>query len=84
MSTVELQLEDFRAYVLEQTRSGSSLTLDELYENWKLEHPTDEEHRMNVLAVKAALRDIRNGDRGQDFDEFMKEFKTRHNIADVE
>ena len=83
MSTIEEQLESFRTYVLEQTRNGGSeLTMDELYENWRLEHLTEEELREDELALEASLRDMEAGETGRPFEEFDAEFRARHGLID--
>ncbi|MGH7200336.1 MAG: hypothetical protein ACREJB_07000, partial [Planctomycetaceae bacterium] len=59
MKATEEQIENFRSFALEQLgNGGSGLSVDELYDRWRIEHPADEELRKDVLAVKAALRDM--------------------------
>jgi hypothetical protein len=40
-------------------------TLHELVELWELEHPVPTLHSENVTAVRAAIRDMENGDTGR-------------------
>jgi len=40
-------------------------TLHELVELWELEHPAPALHAENIAAVRAAIRDMENGDSGR-------------------
>jgi len=43
---------------------GAELSLDELFDLWRSENPADFDYTEDVIAVKAALHDLQNGDRG--------------------
>ncbi|MEM7560025.1 MAG: hypothetical protein AAF394_12975, partial [Planctomycetota bacterium] len=52
----------------------SPTSLSELLDEWTmLNPPTDD-----ALAIQASIRDMENGDTGQPFDEFAKEFQKRN------
>ena len=55
-------------------------TIDELYDQWRLENPTLGEQHADALAVKAALRDMEHGDRGIPFGEHARQMREKHNI----
>lgn len=80
MSTQQ-QIDSFHRFATERIRSGSDLTIDELYDLWRLEHLTSDELDENVRAVKAALDDFENGDRGVPLEEAIREIRKKHNLS---
>lgn len=83
MKATKQQVEEFRSFALKQLGDGGcESTIDELYDRWRLECPTDDEVSKDVLALKASLRDMEAGERGRPFDEFSRDFKSQHGIAD--
>ena len=52
---------------------AAQLTIDELYDQWRIENPSDTELTENVAAVKASLRDLHDGDRSIPHDEHMRQ-----------
>jgi hypothetical protein len=58
----------------------SDLTPEECLQLWRAENPTPTELHKSVAAVKEALADMEAGDTGKPFDEFVEEFRTKHNI----
>jgi hypothetical protein len=79
MSTQE-QIDSFHRFATERIRGGSDLSMDELYDLWRLEHPTPDELDENVRAVQAALDDFENGDRGMPLEEAIREIRKKHNL----
>ena len=85
MKATRQQVEDFRTYALEQVcNGGCQLTIDELYDRWRLEHPSDDEFRDDVLALKASLRDIAAGETGRPIEEFSRDIQARHELPDAQ
>lgn len=85
MKATEHEIESFRRFALEQIgNGGSELSIDELYDRWRLQCPSDEELQEDVLAVKASLRDMERGEKGRSFDEFSREFRARHHLTEPE
>jgi hypothetical protein len=85
LKATEQQIEGFRTFALDQLRNGGSdLTVDELYDRWRLECPSTDELQDDVLAVKASLRDMESGQTGRALDEFTSAFRARHKISDGE
>ena len=65
MATVEEELDRFNEFARRQlSSSGAGLSLDELFDLWRLENPSGEQYAENVAAINAAIRDFRNGDCG--------------------
>ena len=79
MSTQQ-QIDSFYRFATERIRRCSNLTMDELYDLWRLEQPTPDELDQNVRAVQAALDDLENGDRGVPLEEAIREIRKKHNL----
>ena len=63
---------------LRNDQAGESL--DDLYIEWRSCNPSPEELETNVLAVRAALRDMDAGETGRPIDVFAAEFRRRNGI----
>jgi hypothetical protein len=75
------ELQSFYQFAEERLRnSGSNQTLDQLYLEWRACNPTQMELEGNVLAVRAALRDMDAGETGQPIEDFAAEFRRRNGI----
>lgn len=82
MATTEEELDRFNEFVRQQlSGKGAGLSLDELFELWRIENPSDEQYVENVAAINAAIRDFRNGDRGtpagEHSDQLRREFSSK-------
>lgn len=65
MATTTEELDRFAEFARQRLgNGGSGLSLDELFDLWRSENPSDELYAENVAAVNAAIQDFRNGDRG--------------------
>jgi hypothetical protein len=79
--TATQELQSFYQFADERLRNGGGdQTLDELYSEWRASHPASKELETNVLAVKASLRDMDQGERGRPLEEFAAEFQRRNGI----
>jgi hypothetical protein len=66
LMTTRQQIDSFHRFALEQIdNGGADLTIDDLYELWRIANPTDSERADTVAAVKAAYADFEAGDSGQ-------------------
>lgn len=75
------ELKSFYHFADERLRNGGcDQTLDELYSEWRACNPTPEELETNVLAVRAFLRDMDQGETGRPIEEFEAEFRQRNGI----
>lgn len=72
------QFNEFAKVVI--ARVGSKVTLDEIWDQWRLENPTSDELRENVLAVNAAIRDMEQGDLGISATEHVQQLRTKFNL----
>jgi hypothetical protein len=66
MSTTEQDWNSFARFAILGISSGSNdLSIDELFDQWRMENPSDEHFAENVAAVQASIRDLQNGERGK-------------------
>jgi hypothetical protein len=65
MATAEQDLADFTCYVLHKIQAGDrDISIDELFDQWRAENPTDEQYAENVAAINASIHDYKSGERG--------------------
>lgn len=65
MATVEQELQSFTSYARQPIESGQGeLSIDDLFDQWRAENPSDAEYAENVAAVNASIQDFKNGERG--------------------
>lgn len=81
MATVSEELDSFYQFAEGRLRSDATgETLDSLYAEWRICHPSPDELDTNVRAVRAALRDLDAGEIGRPIAEFIAEFRQRNGI----
>ena len=77
MGNAQQELEAFHQFATGILESAETdITFDELVDCWKSAALRPED----VEAVREALQDLEAGEVGQDFGEFMREFRERHGI----
>ena len=65
MATAEQDLDRFTSYARQRIESGQrNLSIDELFDQWRAENPSDEQYSENVAAINASIQDFKNGERG--------------------
>ena len=80
MRTTEL-IESFTQFAMTRVdQEGNELSIVDLFDDWRIRHPLTED----LLAIKASLRDMENGETGRSFDDFAKEFRQRNRIQETE
>jgi hypothetical protein len=83
MSTTEKELASFNEFARNRISIGQvPPPLDELFELWRLEHPSDELYAENVAAVGGAINDFRNGDRGSPAGEHSEHLRRTYGLDD--
>ena len=81
MPAIQQQLESFNEFVASRIKDAKTdATIDELFDVWRLQNPTPEEHAEDLAAVKAAIEDMENGDRGIPLADHIQEMKDRYNL----
>ena len=77
---IHQQIDCFKAWVSERLQNDTMVrTLDDLFDEWRIEHPTDEEVAQSVASLRRAL-DQAEGGEGRPATEFMRDFRERHNL----
>jgi hypothetical protein len=77
------EIDSFHEFATGQLdKSGAEMTFAELYEMWRITYPAPDELSENIAAIKAAIRDMENGDRGMPIDDHIREMRKKHSISD--
>ncbi len=75
------ELTQFQQFVTRQIEKGhTSLTPEECLELWRIEHPSQQLAEDDLKAIKAAIIDLNNGDRGIPAEEFVNSLRAKHNL----
>jgi len=83
MTTTQQDLESFTSYARQRIESGQrDLTIDELFDQWRAENPSDAEYAENVAAIKASIEDFKNGERGSIAGEHSAQLRREFGVAD--
>jgi hypothetical protein len=59
---------------------GAQPSLDELYDEWRIENPTPEEFAANVAAIQEALDEMNSGVPGRDAGEIVRELREKYQL----
>jgi hypothetical protein len=83
MASVEQDLDQFTSFARKQITSGRhGLTIDELFDQWRMENPSDEKYTEDVAAVQASLQDFNNGERGTIAGEHSAQLRRKFGCTD--
>ena len=83
MATIERELESFTQFAKARLRSADpELSLDELFDLWRIENPSDANYAENLAAIAGAIDEFRHGDRGRPAGELSRELRKELGIAD--
>ena len=74
--TTQDQINSFHQFATSQLKSGSALSIDELYDSWRTENSSPEDN----AAVEAAIDDMENGDRGVPIGEHLTQVQEKYNL----
>jgi len=77
MATTEQEIDRFAEFAKDQLRHGETSSIDELYDRWRLYHPSAED----ALAIEASIRDMEHGETGRPFEQFANEFHRQNSIS---
>ncbi|NUQ63900.1 MAG: hypothetical protein HUU20_15590 [Pirellulales bacterium] len=76
MSTTQQELESFTQFAKARLRGGGpEPSLDELFDLWRIENPSDADYAENVAAIGGAIDDFRKGDRGRPAGELTRRLR---------
>jgi hypothetical protein len=80
--TTERDIVNFTNFALEKIGVGAGgLTIDELFDAWRIEHPLPQEYAENVAAVRASIEDFKAGERGTPAGETSLRLRRAHGNA---
>ena len=80
-SHIEGELANFHRFVSDRLQhEGGGISPEEALDLWRSQHPAADDFEETVLAVKEALQDMEQGDRGVAFEQFDREFRARHKL----
>lgn len=83
MATTAQELEQFRQFVVQRLDAGDARSsLDELFDLWRNEHPSDALNAENVIAIAASIDDFERGERGTIAGAHSAELRREFGIAD--
>lgn len=74
--TTTQELERFTQFAKEHLKAADpEPSLDELFDLWRIENPSDADYAENVAAVAEAIQDFKVGDRGRPAGELSRELR---------
>jgi len=75
------ELREFHRFLTDKLRAnGNDLSPEQALDEWRRLHPQTQAFDDEVAAIREALDDMANGDRGIPFDQFDRDFHNRHNL----
>ena len=78
--TIE-ELREFHRFLTDKlTNDGLDLSPEEALDEWRRIHPQPQAQDEDVAAIQEALDDMASGDQGIPFDQFDRDFRSRHNL----
>lgn len=81
MTTTEQDLNSFTNYARQFISAGRrDLSLDELFDQWRMENPSDESHAENLAAINASIREFKAGERGTLAGEHSAQLRQRFGV----
>jgi hypothetical protein len=80
MSTTLDELAAFQQFAVQKVDSGEAESLEELFDLWRLEHPTAEEQAEIHEAIRQGLADIEAG-RYRPAEEVMGELRAKYGLS---
>jgi hypothetical protein len=81
MSTAFDQLAAFQQFAHQKVGAGEAETLEELFDLWRLEHPTPEEQAEVHEAIRQGLADIEAG-RGRPAADVSRDMRRKYNLPE--
>jgi len=75
------QLHEFHRFLGEKlSNGGTKLSPEEALDEWRRNNPDTDACEEDVAAIREALNDNANGDKGMLFEDFDREFRERHKL----
>lgn len=77
------QIESFHQFAVERIRrDGTDLSMDDLYELWRLENLSTDELSESAAAVRSALSEMRDEDAWIDADDHLDQLRAKYNFSE--
>ena len=84
MATQE-EIDSFYRFVSERlVNGGSEMSIDELYDQWRLENTGPEHFTENVAAIQASIDDMNRGDTGRNAAEVIRDLRGELDLPTAE
>lgn len=78
MTSITNQLDSFREFALARIQTGKgNLSMDELFDEWRIANPDPDSLREDALAVASSLRDLERGVPLKSPEEIIRKLKSR-------
>ena len=83
MTTTAQELESFTQFARKRLEAGTpEPSLDELFDLWRIENPSDADYAENLAAIAGAIEDFKTGDRGRRAGELSQELRQEFGIRE--
>ena len=83
MATTHEEIDSFSRFAKEKLdQCGEELSMEDMFDLWRIENPNPEQLTEDVLAVKVAIRDLNAGDRGVPLDQHLRDVRAKYNLPD--
>ena len=83
MTTTQQELNSFTSYAQQIILSGRhDLSIDELFDQWRTENPSDESYAENLAAINASIRDFKDGERGTIAGDHSMQLRSQFEVSD--
>ncbi len=83
MSTTSQELESFTEFAKKRLGSRDpEPSLEELFDLWRMENPTESDYAENLAALSGAIEDFKNGDRGRPAGEVSRELRVELGLSE--
>ncbi len=79
------QVDNFYRFATERLRNSSSeLSVDELYDQWRIENPSSAQQADDLAAIYVSLEDFKQGERGRPDGETTQRLREEFGIRSPE
>jgi hypothetical protein len=79
MQVTQQDLDSFHRFAQQKIQNGGAESIEELFDLWRIAHPSPEEQDEIHATIRQGLADIKAG-RGRPADEVMSELRRKFNL----
>ncbi|MEX2305991.1 MAG: hypothetical protein WD738_00250 [Pirellulales bacterium] len=79
MLVTQQDLDSFHRFAQQKLQNGGAVSIEELFDLWRIEHPSPEEQEEIHAAIRRGLADIKAG-RGRPTEDVMSELRRKYNL----